>query len=254
ALVPAVAAQPAVAVATPFVRPLYDTRPVEKTLADLTRRMDVEYRAVTAKDFVQPLLPDETTFEDVARQGGLWLEAESEAPPRGLAESPEFPAALFVGDASQYPLQFQPYLSLQYHDGRGSNLPWMQELPDPVSSSIWGLPVEIDPRVAAKLGIANGDIVRVESPHGSLEATAYEHPGALPTDVSMAVGGGHTHCGRYAAGRRASPLSILAPVWEKSTGALVLGCTRVRLARVGGPGAWIQFSTQDRQERGFSHR
>ncbi len=43
------------------------------------------------------------------------------------------------------------------------NLPWMQELPHPTSSSIWGLPVEIDPRSAAKLGIANGDMVRVES-------------------------------------------------------------------------------------------
>src|SRR5260221_316036 len=141
ALVPAVSAQQAWAVATPFVRPLYDTRPVEKTLADLARKMDVEYRAVTAMDVAQPLLSGETTYEDVARQGGLWLEAESAAAARVPADRPEFTAAAFAGDASRYPLQFQPYLSLQYHDGRGSNLPWMQELPDPTSSSIWGLPL-----------------------------------------------------------------------------------------------------------------
>ncbi len=59
---------------------------------------------------------------------------------------------------------------------------------------------------------------------------------------------------RYASGRGANPLSILAPVWEKSTGALVLGATRVRLARAAGRREWIQFSTQDRQEREFDRR
>jgi molybdopterin-containing oxidoreductase family iron-sulfur binding subunit len=130
----------------------------------------------------------------------------------------------------------------------------MQELPDPASSSIWGLPVEIDPKTAARLQIANGDLVRVESPHGALEAPAYVHPGAVPNLVSMAIGDGHSNYGRYASGRGANPLSILAPVWEKSTGALVLGGTRVRLVRTKGSRAWIQFSAQDRQQRGFGHR
>jgi anaerobic selenocysteine-containing dehydrogenase len=254
ALVPAVSMQPAVQVAMPFVEPLYDTRAVERTLADLARRMEMEYQAVTAKQVVQPLLPADITFEDVARQGGLWLVAKSEAPVRASSTTLELRGATFEGDAAQYPLAFQPYLSLQFHDGRGSNLPWMQELPDPVSSAIWGLPIEIDPKTAAKLQVANGDRVRVESPHGSFEAPAYVHPGAVPGVVSMAIGDGHAHYGRYASGRGANPLSILAPVWEKSTGALVLGGTRVRLSRVGGPRDWIQFATQDRQERGFDHR
>jgi len=254
AIVPVVSAQPAVTVATPFVEPLYDTRAVEKTLADLARKMEIEYQAVTAKDIVQPMLSGETTYDDVARQGGLWLEPKSESPARPRAATLELAAATFAGDASQYPWQFQPYLSLQFHEGRGSNLPWMQELPDPTSSAMWGLPVEIDPQTAARLRIANGDMVRVESAHGSLEAPAYVHPGAVPNVVSMAIGDGHQHYGRYASGRGANPLSILAPVWEKSTGALVLGGTRVRLVRTSGPRAWIQFSAQDRQERGFGQR
>ena len=131
--------------------------------------------------------------------------------------------ARFEGDPAQYPFHFQPYPSLQFHDGRGANLPWLQELPDPASSSIWGLPVEIDPKTAAKLQVANGDTVRVESPHGSLEAPAYVHPGAVPGVVSMAIGDGHSHYSRYASGRGANPLSILAPVWDKATGVLVPG-------------------------------
>ena len=79
---------------------------------------------------------------------------------------------------------------MQFHDGSGANLPWMQELPDPVSSAMWGLPVEVDPKTATRLGIKTGDLVRVESPHGKLEAPAYVHPAAVPGVVSMAIGQG----------------------------------------------------------------
>jgi anaerobic selenocysteine-containing dehydrogenase len=253
-LVPAVSSRAAFAVSTPFVDPLYDTRAVEATLDELARRMGVEGRSVTPQDLVQPMLTEGTTFEDVAGEGGIWLDAAAPAPPRIGTTTLEPGAARFEGDPAQYPFLFQPYLSLQYGDGRGANLPWLQELPDPASSSIWDLPIEIDPETAAKLQLANGDIARVESPYGALEAPAYVHPGAIPGVVSMAVGEGHTHFGRYASGRGANPLSVLAAVWERSTGSLALGATRVRLARAGGRREWTQFSTQDRRDRPFDRR
>ncbi len=258
AVVPAVSRQLAAVVSTPFVEPLYDTRAVESTLADLARRIGVEYSPVTPRDIVEPLLAQPSaaggaTYDDVARQGGIWLDAPP-AEPRLAGVALELASARFEGDPAQYPFLFQPYLSLEFHDGRGANLPWLQELPDPASSSIWGLPVEIDPQTAAKLRVANGDMVRVESPHGSLEAPAYVHPGAVPGVASMAIGDGHEHYSRYASGRGANPLAILAPVWEKSTGALALGATRVRLARAGGSRGWIQFAAPDREERPFGRR
>jgi anaerobic selenocysteine-containing dehydrogenase len=131
----------------------------------------------------------------------------------------------------------------------------MQELPDPVSSAMWGLPVEIDPGTAAKLKIATGDWVSVESPYGKIEAPAYVHPAAVPGVVSMAIGDGHSHYGRYASGRGANPLSILAPTWEKNTGMLAFGATRVRLAPIPRQSAkLIQFSMQDREEGGWGGR
>jgi hypothetical protein len=243
-----------VTVGIPFVEQLYETRAPERIWSDLARRMNLECREVTAKDVVQPLLPAGASFEDAARQGGAWAEATDHAEVHVTGRALDVTSAAFDGDSGTYPMQFQPYLSVQFHDGCGSNLPWLQELPDPASSGIWGLPIEIDPATAMKLRVANGDIVRVQSPHGSIEAPAYIHPGAIPGVVSMAIGDGHTHYGRFASGRGANPLSILAPVWEKSTGAVVLGATRVRLARVDGPRNWIQFSAPDREERDFGHR
>jgi len=250
AVVPAVSPQPAVSVGRPFVQPLYDTRALESTLSEIAGKMNVSYQAASLQD----LLPDGVTPEDAARQGGSWLEREAEPPVRPATAVIGFHAANFGGDPARYPLLFQPYPSLQFHDGSGSNLPWMQELPDPVSSSMWGLAVEMDARTAASLHIATGEVVRVESPHGWFEAPAYVHPGAIPGVVSMAVGDGHVNYGRYASGRGANPISILAPAWEPATGALILGGTRVRVQRTTGRRPWIQFSSRDREERGFEHR
>ncbi len=213
-----------VAVGEQFVQPLYNTHALAETLADLAGKLNVTL-----------------------------------APPSPLTESAELPhgnvanlALTVQAQASatdQWPFEFQPYLSLQYHDGRGANLPWMQELPDPASSAMWDLPVEIDPKSAAKLNIANGDRVRVTSPKGSLEAFAYVHPAALPGVISMPIGQGHTHYGRYASGRGVNPLSLLAPTSEEATGVLVTGGTRVRLERIGeGTGELIQFSPVDREQ------
>jgi anaerobic selenocysteine-containing dehydrogenase len=249
ALVPAVSTRAGMAAATPFIRPLYDTRAVERTLAEIAVKMQVSYEGVSAREVIEPLALGELTVDDVLHQGGFWNDAAAPLVPHIADAKFDVASAAIGGDAARFPLEFQPYVSLQHHDGSGANLPWMQELPDPVSSSIWGLPVELDPKTAAGLHVANGDTVRVESAHGSIDAPAYVHPGAIPGVVSMPIGDGHTYYGRYASGRGANPLSILAPVYEKSTGALVMGGTRVKVSRVGDRKGWTQFSTPDREER-----
>jgi anaerobic selenocysteine-containing dehydrogenase len=212
--------------------------------------MNVAFVPVSAREVVEKSLTPGQTWNDVVRRGGLWSDEELKiAPVKPSGEKLQWRTADFAGDAQQFPFQWQPYASLQYHDGRGANLPWMQELPDPASSAMWDLPVELDPQTAAKLNVANGDRVRVESPHGRLEAWVYVHPAALPGVVSMAIGEGHTDYGRYASSRGANPLAIVAPVWEESTGVLASGATRVRITRVdGAAGELIQFSPQDREQ------
>ncbi len=260
AVIPAVAISPIdITVSSPFIRPLYDTRPVEQTLSDIAKKMNVTFEAVSARSMVEPLLKPGESWDDVARQGGLWRDDQNATPNpvpvlRVFANKLEWNSAVFDGAAEQFPLQFQPYLSLQYHDGSGANLPWMQELPDPVSSAMWDLPVEIDPQTAARLKLTTGDLVRVESSHGSLDAPAYVHPAALPGVVSMAIGEGHTHYGRYASGRGANPLSILAPAHESSTNVLAFGATRVRLIALNRKRELIQFAPNDREQGRWGYR
>ncbi|HUQ84282.1 MAG TPA: molybdopterin-dependent oxidoreductase, partial [Gemmatimonadaceae bacterium] len=83
-------------------------------------------------------------------------------------------------------------------DGRGGNKPWLQELSDPVTKISWQSWVEIHPATAGRLGIQNGDHVKVDTAAGSVTAPAYIYLGVRQDVVAIATGRGHTAYGRYA--------------------------------------------------------
>jgi anaerobic selenocysteine-containing dehydrogenase len=242
------------AIATPFVQPLSGTRATEDVLGELAATSGIEFSVRPVKSLLGTMLPAEQEWDSIAPRGGWWDEAVRSMPTQQPNSTLETSMPTFHGNSAHFPLHFLPYLSLQFHDGRSSNLPWMQELPDPVSSAIWSLPVEIDPGTAAKLGINTGDKVQIESAYGKLEAPAYVDPAAIPGVVSMAIGQGHRYYSRYASNRGANPISILAPAWEQATGALALGATRVRLTRLGKSGGLIQFAAVDREHGPWGYR
>jgi anaerobic selenocysteine-containing dehydrogenase/Fe-S-cluster-containing dehydrogenase component len=95
------------------------------------------------------------------------------------------------------------------YDGRGANKPWLLENPDPVTKISWHSWVEIHPDTARKLDVRNGEMLRVTSPHGSVEAPVYVYPGVHPDVVAMPLGLGHTEYGAYARGRGVNALDLL---------------------------------------------
>ncbi|HVW11553.1 MAG TPA: molybdopterin-dependent oxidoreductase [Bryobacteraceae bacterium] len=250
----AVSDRPSVAIAEPFVQPLYQTRAVEKTLGDIADKLGVTYSAPTPADVVKPMLKGDTTYADAARDGGIWLDPDPKPAPAKPGKDMSLNAAVFAGDAGQYPLLLQPYLSGKFHDGSGAHLPWMQELPLPASSAIWSVPAEIDPKTADSIGVVDGDRVRLESAQGSVEAPVFVNPAAIPGVVSMAIGAGHANYTRFGTGLGSNPLSILAPSVEAATGAIATGATRVKISRVSDEGGLIQFSVRKREEKRDAYR
>jgi anaerobic selenocysteine-containing dehydrogenase len=154
--------------------------------------------------------------------------------------------------AQGFPFHFYPYASQMFYDGSLAHLPWLQETPDPLSTVMWGTWVEINPLTAARLGIEQGDLVEVASPHGKLQAPALVSPGIAPDVVAMPVGQGHKNFTRYASARGANPLAILSPTMIiPDTGGLAWAATRVKLLRVG-KGNPILFAGSLR-EKPFEH-
>src|SRR5687767_8429262 len=117
--------------------------------------------------------------------GGGWCRKES-----GFSRTSVEPR--FDGDPAEYPFHFLPYPSNQFLDGTLAHLPWLQEMPDPLTSAMWSSWVEINPATAARLGIQQGDVVEVASAHGAVQTAAYISPGIAPDALAMPAGQGHT--------------------------------------------------------------
>ncbi|HEX2249657.1 MAG TPA: 4Fe-4S dicluster domain-containing protein, partial [Gemmatimonadales bacterium] len=102
-----------------------------------------------------------------------------------------------------------PFPHSMLYDGRGANKPWLLENADPVTKITWHSWVEIHPDTARTLDVQNGDVLRVTSPHGSIEAPAYVYAGLHPRVVAMPLGFGHTEYGEFARGRGVNPLALV---------------------------------------------
>ena len=135
--------------------------------------------------------------------------------------------------AAEYPFSLQPFETTALGAGIGANLPWLQELPDPMTSVVWGSWVEINPRTAAELGIEDSEVVTVESASGKTSVPAVLIAAARPGVVSMPFGQGHRFYGRYAAGRGANPWTILSPGLVQGAGEPAWAATRVKISKTG---------------------
>lgn len=188
----------------------------------------------------------ETRWSRALQQGGWWsLDS------RNRLMSPTMPSVayeppVFLGKPADYPLYFYPYPSLSLHDGRSANLPWLQELPDPLTTALWGSWVEINPATAHTFGIHAGDRVRVKSDYGTIEAQVIFFPGLHPDLIAIPIGQGHRAYGRYANGRGVNPMVLLGPNFDRRSGSLATGGTRVRVERVKGTSQLVMLSQSEK--------
>jgi menaquinone reductase, molybdopterin-binding-like subunit len=249
--------------AAPAMRPLHQTRAMPDVLLEVSRTLakplnpalpakyeDILKNAFTA---IVPAKPDGDVWNEVQTQGGWWGEnparpATSSAAAAATPAAPSAAKALafsepqFDGAPAEYPFHFLPYVSQQFLDGSLAHLPWLQELPDVLSTAMWTSWIEINPQTAAKLGINLGDLVEVTSSQGKLQSPAVLSPGIAPDVIAMPLGQGHENFTRYASGRGANPISILAPVSDPESGAFAWAATRVKINKVGADGRLILFA------------
>jgi anaerobic selenocysteine-containing dehydrogenase len=254
-------------VAQPVVRPMYESR----DRADVLLRIAAGWGGK-----VPQLLPDADYREYLKRtlskagstksagefeefwsglvQRGVWTGGVKQSAP------PVLNLAAVIGSgkppspqSADYPFYLVPFETTGLGTGREADLPWLQELPDPMSSVVWGAWLEINPRSAAALGVRDNEWVWVESRHGRIRIPALLSASARPDTVSMPFGQGHVSCGRYASGRGASPWSVLSPAQVPGTGEPAWAGTRVRIRRTGEAAPLVRIGN-DRLPEGMHHK
>ena len=215
-------------VAGPVMKPIHQTRSTVDVLIDVAGKLKT------------PVALPWKTAEEVAKSQptsqppatSRQAPATSHQPP---ATSHRYAEPRFDGDPKEYPFHLLPYASQAFLDGSTAHLPWLQEMPDPLTSAMWSSWVEVNPQTAERLKLQDGDLVDITSPQGVVRAPVVLFPGIAPDIVAMPVGQGHDTFTRYASKRGSNPIGILAPLTEAETGALAWAATRVRLTRVGDP-------------------
>ncbi|MDX1764775.1 MAG: molybdopterin-dependent oxidoreductase [bacterium] len=236
----------------PVVKPVYDTRAFPDVMLAAARGLSGPLSAAFGEESYLDLLkgalrrrsrlPGGAAF-DVAwmgmlQKGGLFEEAGDPsvsvvqiAGGRLKMERPRY-----EGGEGEYPLHLMVYPSPTLHDGRNAHLPWLQEMPDPTSTAVWGTWVEMHPKTAASLGIQHGDLVEVASPAGSVQVPVVIYPAIRPDTVALPMGQGHQGMGRYADRRGVNPLDLLAGIRNDTRQMPAWGATRVRVERISDKG------------------
>jgi len=240
------------AVSQPVVSPLYNTRATGDILLGLAQQLGLSdaipwnsmkeciedgWRQIYERGDPETREESFASFWRAVLKAGVWGEKSRRefafTLKKGVINSIGVPAPVFSGSSDEYPFVLHPYVSNTLHDGRAANLPWLQELPDPMTSVVYGSWVELNPVTAGQLGLTEGDLVDIESPHGRIRAPVYVYPAIMPDVVAMPIGQGHSEYGRYAKNRGANPIEILGPQMEQQTGGLASSATRVKILATG---------------------
>jgi anaerobic selenocysteine-containing dehydrogenase/Fe-S-cluster-containing dehydrogenase component len=224
----------------PTIRPLHDTQALGDTLLSVGRAVGASLPEGNFHDLLQAAWSD-TDWRQTLAEGGIFSAADS-SPARispGVAGL-NFAAPKLQGQG-EFTLIAYPHSLIG--DGRGAALPWLQEVPDPVSRATWISWAELSPTTAEMLGVSFGDVVEVSTGigAGSVELPVYPRGGIRDDCVGIAIGQGHT-VGHYASlagdgqpgeARGVSVISLLSAAGDE-TGERAWLSTRAQVKPTGG--------------------
>ena len=173
----------------PTIRPLLDTQALGDIALDVTRALGGSAPEGSFHKVVEANWSD-VNWRDALGNGGVYTDVEIPVPPMALSlNGLGYSAPQMAGDGDYKLIAFpHPYLG----DGSGAALPWLQEIPEPVTKLEWNSWVELSFATAEKFGVDFGDVVEIQTPSGSVEASVFPRGGIRDDTIAIPTGQGHT--------------------------------------------------------------
>ncbi|HEV8231283.1 MAG TPA: 4Fe-4S dicluster domain-containing protein, partial [Thermoanaerobaculia bacterium] len=105
------------------------------------------------------------------------------------------------------------------HDGRFANNGWLQELPKPITKVTWDNVAAVSPATAARLGVANEDVLELALSGRRVRAPVWIVPGHPDDSVGVTLGYGRTKAGRLGSGTGFDAYAIRPStgLWQSSS-------------------------------------
>lgn len=261
---------PVVSSQQPVVTPVFDARSTADILLTIARGIPAAAQALPwadevafLKEVVGQLPPgaaggsgSEVLWSRFLQHGGWWPASPPAAAAltSALAGPMEVVPPSFQGDEQAYPYLLHLYMSDLLSDGRGASQPWLQNAPDPMTTVSWQSWVELHPSTAQQLGVEDGDVVRVSSPHGALEVPVYVYPAIRPDTIAIPIGQGHSDCGRYARNHGVNPMRLVGPGTDNTGTVLTWATLRAQVERTGRRVALASFENKAGVTQGFPNQ
>jgi len=192
----------------PVVAPLYDTLQAEevllKLLASLGPSPATDYHAYLKARWQREVYPAGTPasfdlYWNAALHDGVLRRPATARAPRPVESAVLAAAAQQASASPAGGLELVLYADAKTWDGRYANNGWLQELPDPVTKNTWGNPLSLAPADARRLGVKDGEGLRLQLGDVVVEAPALVQPGQAPGVITLALGYGRS-TGSVAAG------------------------------------------------------
>lgn len=182
----------------PLIAPLYSGKSTLEFLAAVAgRNEETPLQSVkqTWRAAATPAADSERRWRKAVHDGVV---ADSRS--RTLSEPPNVVAVppSPTTDSTGLELTFAPDPTV--YDGRFANNGWLQELPKPLTKLTWENAALTSPRTAARLGVANGDIVELRAGGRTLEVPIWITPGQPDDSLAVSMGYGRSLAGRIGSG------------------------------------------------------
>ncbi len=85
-------------------------------------------------------------------------------------------------------------------DGRWANNGWLQETPKPITKLTWDNTAQMSPATAQKIGVVNGDVIRIVLNGRGVEGPVWIVPGYANDSITLHLGYGRRRAGRVGTG------------------------------------------------------
>ncbi|MVN21153.1 TAT-variant-translocated molybdopterin oxidoreductase [Mucilaginibacter arboris] len=194
----------------PTINPVYNTRQAEQSLLIWTDNPVKDYYSFVKNNWETNILPQvgltgQAGWETLL-QNGVVKTAGAPVTAYTFNKDLNVIAQNIINRSNQLTasganaVELLVYETVNMGDGRKANNPWLQELPEPVSKVTWDNFVAIAPKFAEKLGIKEGDVLKVSSGSHTVELPVLLQPGQAQGTISVALGYGRTLSGKVGTG------------------------------------------------------
>jgi len=205
-------AKDVITICQPSIRPMYDTRSFQLSLMTWgfiaaqgpSRLRDYEtfydYLRVYWKSDIHPHLGKGKDFE------AFWLEALQTGAIGQLptaSGSRSFKVDAFTGikaSNSGEGMELALYPKIAFGDGTLSNVPWLYELPDPITKITWDNYAMVSLATAEKNNLKEASVIELKIGTKTMELPVHIQPGLHDEVVAVAVGMGRTRTGKVGNG------------------------------------------------------